>query len=91
MEALEAVWSLSHARVLKRLRGEYVPEFDNRGLHPASVEFGRLFALGELMGTSGDLDPVLLKREARESAVAQFREEIRQAVIEELDREETHA
>ena len=74
VEALAAAWSVQRAERTHLLRGRYVKSRDARGLHPYSVEVGRVLALQELEPALSEagFDPVLMRREAEEHAYECF-------------------
>ncbi len=78
--ALTQARSLARAERLHELRGGHRPRtFDDRGLHPYSVEWGRVWALQELVGelaADAPTDPVALRRAAREDAIQAFKAEL---------------
>lgn len=85
-------FTLAKAERLAELRGDYrAKRWDERGLHPYSVEWGRIFAfevalpeLGNMRWSDPEgLDPVAMRRRARVIAEIEFRDQI----IEERRRE----
>lgn len=85
-EAMRAAFALAKATRLRELRGERnVKAFDNRGLHPYSTEWGRIFALESLgMGLSAErqlddgsiITPSSMRRDAEREACLQFEEQV---------------
>jgi len=63
----QQAFRLAYAERINELRGVYVARFDKRGLHPYSVLWGQLIALGE----SGE-SPEQMRRVARASADLDF-------------------
>jgi hypothetical protein len=64
------------------LRGTRIKRFDDRGLHPESIVWGKIEALHELDADLAELgaDPVLFRIEAQREAEAMFRAEILESV-----------
>jgi hypothetical protein len=78
VEALTAAWSVARGARSAELHGQYVKSRDARGLHPYSVEVGRVLALQELEPalSAAGFDPVLMRREAESDAYDGFVREL---------------
>jgi hypothetical protein len=77
-EALSHAWSLARGERLQRLRGDRIRSFDDRGLHPFSLEVGRIQALQELVPElrEAEFDPRALRADAEQVAVREHEEEV---------------
>jgi hypothetical protein len=73
-DALHMVFTLLKAERLQELRDKHVRRFDERGLHPISLEVGRIQALQELVPElrEANFDFRELRRAAREAAREDF-------------------
>lgn len=77
-EALSHAWSLARGERLQRLRGDRIRTFDDRGLHPFSLEVGRIQALQEIVPElrEAEFDPRSLRADAERAAALEYEEEV---------------
>ena len=74
LDSLIAAYKYAKGERAAELRDEYVRRYDGRGLHPFSVECGRIEALqdAEPVLREAGFDPRLFRAEAREDARDEF-------------------
>lgn len=79
-ESLEAAYREAKAARSRELRGRRGKSFDDRGLHPYSVEVGRVqaieAALDDVIPPEALLDPLALWRAGRDDAEADFADDV---------------
>jgi hypothetical protein len=77
-QAMNQAHRLAKSERLSELKGRHLRRFDGQGLHPFSVEVGRLLALRELFPELAevDLDPVTLRLKAQVDANSEFADEL---------------
>jgi hypothetical protein len=78
MEALRHAYQFARSERLLELRDKRPRLLDDRGLHPYSLEVGRIMALRELEPALAEVqfDPIELRRLARQDAAKQFADEV---------------
>jgi|1186.fasta_scaffold125459_3 hypothetical protein len=76
--AVLSYWMLVRGERLGELRGQHSRTFDQRGLHPGSVEIGRIHMCVDLFPELGYLEfsHIELRRDARREAELLFEAEI---------------
>jgi hypothetical protein len=79
-ESLEAAYREAKAARSRELRGRRGRTFDGRGLHPFSLEVGRVQAmetvLSDVIPPEAMLDPLALWRAGRDDAEAAFADDV---------------
>jgi len=83
LEALSDAYHLAKGERLGELRGRRVKLLDERGMHPYSMAWGRIFACESLLPglvaarlSEPPTDPVHLRRVAQRDAESAFREQL---------------
>jgi hypothetical protein len=83
LEAIRDAYMLARGERYGEMSGKRAKRFDERGLHPYSLAWGRIYALEdlhpELRGarlSDPMCDPVSLRRIAQEDAEGAFRDEL---------------
>jgi hypothetical protein len=76
--SLQSAWALAKGQRLAELRGRRSRTFDERGLHPLSLEVGRIYALQEIEPVlrEADFNILELRVEAEQEALEEFRKEL---------------
>lgn len=91
-QAVQMAWSLAKAERIAELNGSRSKTFDTRGLHPYSVEWGRILAFEVLMpelaharyeGQSQQIDMVTMRKLAHQEGYDEWvREQVERALAE---------